>query len=89
VPVARPVWLLSSRQTNNLPIAFLDEPLDDVTAYDTEGTNYDRLILHTLPHSWSLPFRTLITVMLPRLSGPIRVTNILHGFPLFECGFDR
>src|ERR1039458_7007777 len=48
VSVARPVWLLSSRQTNHLPIAFLDEPLNDVTANDTERTDNDRLILHTL-----------------------------------------
>ena len=26
--------------------------------------------------------------MLPRVRGPVGVTGILHGFPLFECGFD-
>jgi hypothetical protein len=48
MPVTWAVRLLSSRQTNYPPIAFLDEPLNDVTANDTEGTNNDRPILHTL-----------------------------------------
>ncbi|MGA2566134.1 MAG: hypothetical protein ABSF41_04815 [Pseudolabrys sp.] len=46
------------RQTKYLPITFFDEPLDEVTANDAERTNNDRLILHILPHSWSLRFGT-------------------------------
>ena len=48
---ARLVMCLSSRQTNYLPLALLDKPLDDVMPNDTERPNNDRLILHILPHS--------------------------------------
>jgi len=46
VPIARSIRLRSSRQPNHLPIVFGDEPFDDVSTNDTEGTNNDRLFLH-------------------------------------------
>ena len=50
MPVAWPIRRLSSRQAHHLPIGILDEPLDDVAPNDTERTDNNRLILHTLSY---------------------------------------
>lgn len=48
--VAWSVRRLSSRQTHHLPIGLLGELLGDVAPNDTERTDNDRLILHSLPY---------------------------------------
>jgi hypothetical protein len=42
-----------------------------------------KLVIRKAPHV------SVTTVILPPRRGSVLMTDILHGFPLFECSFDR